>query len=155
MRRHLVRFGDTAQARPLVASVAVKIRKLKQALLRRGRRESAVRRAERLHRMAQQQWESFNADHPRGGNQWSPKEWARRRGRRLAVLEMRSIELAKAQERATQPALDAAERDILQQASELAQSCGELPAFVSPSVRRVPQVSRPGRPSRPSAPPSP
>jgi hypothetical protein len=154
VRRHVVRFGDTVQARPLVASVAVKIRTLKQALLRRGRRESAVRRADRLHHMAQQQWEGFNADHPREGSQWSPKEWAKRRGRRLAVLEMRSIELAKAQERATQPALDAAERDILQQASELAQSCGELPAFVAPSVRRVPEVPRPGPASRPSGPPS-
>ncbi len=154
VRRHVVRFGDTVQARPLVASVAVKIRTLKQALLRRGRGESAVRRADRLHHMAQQQWEGFNADHPREGSQWSPKEWAKRRGRRLAVLEMRSIELAKAQERATQPALDAAERDILQQVSELAQSCGELPAFVAPSVRRVREVPRPGPASRPSGPPS-
>jgi hypothetical protein len=152
VRRHVVRFGDTAQAHPLVAPVAVKIRSLKQALLRRGRRESAVRRADRLHHMAQQQWESFNADHPREGSQWSPKEWAKRRERRLAVLEMRSIELAKAQEMATQPALDAAESDILQQASELAQSCDEFPPFVSPSVRKDPLVPRPGPTSRPSAP---
>jgi hypothetical protein len=77
------------------------LKRFAAALVRFPKRLKAVRRAIRLRHMAEQAWDDFVASHPEPGVSWAAREWARRRGRRLAALEQRSAELAAAQAAAT------------------------------------------------------
>lgn len=77
------------------------LKRFAAALVRFPKRLKAVRRAIRLRHMAEQAWDDFVANHPEPGVSWTAREWARRRGRRLAALEQRSAELAAAQAAAT------------------------------------------------------
>lgn len=77
------------------------LKRFAAALVRFPKRLKAVRRAIRLRHMAEQAWDDFVANHPEPGVSWTAREWARRRGRRLATLEQRSAELAAAQAAAT------------------------------------------------------
>ncbi|HIE4123133.1 TPA: MobQ family relaxase [Stenotrophomonas maltophilia] len=77
------------------------LKRFAAALVRFPKRLKAVRRAIRLRHMAEQSWDDFVANHPEPGVSWTAREWARRRGRRLAALEQRSAELAAAQAAAT------------------------------------------------------
>ncbi|MCU1023368.1 MobA/MobL family protein [Stenotrophomonas maltophilia] len=73
------------------------LKRFAAALVRFPKRLKAMRRAIRLRHMAEQAWDDFVANHPEPGVSWTAREWARRRGRRLAALEQRSAELAAAQ----------------------------------------------------------
>jgi len=73
------------------------LKRFAAALVRFPKRLKAMRRAIRLRHMAEQAWDDFVASHPEPGVSWTAREWARRRGRRLAALEQRSAELAAAQ----------------------------------------------------------
>lgn len=77
------------------------LKRFAAALVRFPKRLKAMRRAIRLRHMAEQAWDDFVASHPEPGVSWTAREWARRRGRRLAALEQRSAELAAAQAAAT------------------------------------------------------
>jgi hypothetical protein len=77
------------------------LKRFAAALVRFPKRLKAMRRAIRLRHMAEQAWDDFVANHPEPGVSWTAREWARRRGRRLAAVELRSAELAAVQAAAT------------------------------------------------------
>ncbi|WP_228734809.1 hypothetical protein [Xanthomonas euvesicatoria] len=76
-------------------------------------------RAERLHHLAQHEWERFNTDYAMGTNGYSRPEWTQRRERRLAALEQRTTELEKARLRGSAKAQAEVDADILRKAVEL------------------------------------
>lgn len=92
---------DSKDYRSLLSRLLVGLRRFAAALARFPRRLEAVRRAVRLRHMAEQSWDDFVANHPEPGVPWAKGDWEKRRGRRLAALEQRSTELAKAQAAAT------------------------------------------------------
>jgi len=92
---------DSKDYRSILSRLLVGLRRFAAALARFPRRLEAVRRAVRLRHMAEQSWDDFVANHPEPGVPWSKGDWEKRRGRRLAALEQRSAELAKAQAAAT------------------------------------------------------
>lgn len=87
---------DSADLRKWLNGLVERLGRLKRSVLKFAQRSSAVGRAEKLFYLAEQAWEQFNGDHPRPDGEWSSQEWETRRGRRLAVLEKRTAELATA-----------------------------------------------------------
>ena len=130
-------------------------------MVRFPKRLKAVRRAVRLRHMAEQAWDDFVANHPEPGVSWTAREWARRRGRRLAALEQRSAELATAQAAATpeqeailakdlglrEECLEAASLTVLDRCSSPAEPAPEVSqAFQESTVAvHAPQSGRPPR----------
>lgn len=94
-------LGECKEHRSALNGLLLGLKRFAAALVRFPRRLKAVRRAIRLRHMAEQAWDDFVANHPEPGVSWTAREWARRRGRRLAALEQRSAELAAAQAAAT------------------------------------------------------
>lgn len=92
---------ECKEHRSALNALLLGLKRFGAALVRFPKRLKAVRRAIRLRHMAEQAWEDFVANHPEPGVSWTAREWARRRGRRLAALEQRSAELASAQAAAT------------------------------------------------------
>ncbi|MBM9913876.1 MULTISPECIES: MobA/MobL family protein [Stenotrophomonas] len=92
---------ECKEHRSALNALLLGLKRFGAALVRFPKRLKAVRRAIRLRHMAEQAWEDFVANHPEPGVSWTAREWARRRGRRLAALEQRSAELASAQSAAT------------------------------------------------------
>lgn len=88
---------DRVDLRRLLNKLVDGLGRLKRSVLKFAQRTSALGRAQRLFNLAEQGWEQFNGDHPRPNGEWSSEEWEKRRGRRLAVLEKRTAELAAAQ----------------------------------------------------------
>ncbi|WP_414613921.1 MobQ family relaxase [Stenotrophomonas muris] len=137
------------------------LKRFAAALVRFPRRLKAMRRAIRLRHMAEQAWDDFVASHPEPGVSWTAREWARRRGRRLAALEQRSAELAAAQAAVTpeqeailaedlrlrSECLEAASLTVLDRCSSPAEPTPELSrAFQESTVAvHAPQSGRPPR----------
>ncbi|NIJ78183.1 hypothetical protein FHT08_003303 [Xanthomonas campestris] len=87
-------FVDNADLRRGLDGLVERLGRLKRSAVKFAQRTSALGRAEKLFHLAEQAWEQFNGDHPRPDGEWSSQEWEKRRGRRLAVLEKRTAELA-------------------------------------------------------------
>ncbi|PPU49064.1 plasmid mobilization protein, partial [Xanthomonas dyei] len=87
---------DGVDVRRWLNVLVERLGRLKRSVVKFAQRTSALGRAEKLFHLAEQAWEQFNGDHPRPDGEWSSQEWEKRRGRRLAVLEKRTAELATA-----------------------------------------------------------
>lgn len=137
------------------------LKRFAAALVRFPKRLKAVRRAIRLRHMAEQSWDDFVANHPEPGVSWTAREWARRRGRRLAALEQRSAELAAAQAAATPEqevilaedlrrraeCLEAASLTALERCSRPAEAAPEASQAFHETTVAV-HAPQPGRPPR-------
>jgi hypothetical protein len=88
--------------------------------------------------MAEQSWDDFVANHPEPGVPWAKGDWEKRRGRRLAALEQRSMELAKAQAAATPEQEMACAQELVTRAEHLE---GVSQAFIE---RPSPRPEAPG-----------
>ncbi|MCC5043761.1 MULTISPECIES: MobA/MobL family protein [Xanthomonas] len=101
IRERVAAFADEARLRPDLNELLRRLRRFKAAAMRFARRLLAVRRAEKLHHMAENSWNDFVANSPEPGPSWMQGGWKQRRGRRLSTLEARSAELADARARVT------------------------------------------------------
>ncbi|PPT84094.1 plasmid mobilization protein [Xanthomonas arboricola pv. zantedeschiae] len=93
---HAATLLDSVDLRKWLNGLVEGLGRLKRSVMKFSQRTSALGRAEKLFHLAEQAWEQFNGDHPRPDGEWSSQEWETRRGRRLAVLEKRTAELATA-----------------------------------------------------------
>jgi hypothetical protein len=127
-RDALADVGETVAIRQWLTKAVLQVRALRNAVIGRSMRLLALGRAQRLHHIAQQEWERFNSDYPLGSACYSRPEWIRRRERRLSVLEQRTKELEKARLRGSDGALAEVDADVVRRASELESlaSPGEL-----------------------------
>ncbi|MCE4510394.1 MobA/MobL family protein [Xanthomonas hortorum] len=101
IRERVAAFADEARLRPDLNELLRRLRRFKAAAMKFARRLLAVRRAEKLHHMAENSWNDFVANNPEPGPSWMQGEWKQRRGRRLSILESRTAELADARTRVT------------------------------------------------------
>ncbi|MBB3819826.1 hypothetical protein FHT03_003017 [Xanthomonas arboricola] len=93
---HAAALRDGVDLRRWLNGLVEGLGRLKRSVLKFAQGMRNVGRAERLFHLAEQAWEQFNGDHPRPDGEWASQEWEKRRGRRLAVLEKRTAELAAA-----------------------------------------------------------
>nr|WP_263433151.1 MobA/MobL family protein [Xanthomonas oryzae] len=101
VRERVTAFAEVAQLRPDLNELLRRLRRFKAATMKFARRLLAVRRAEKLHHMAENAWHDFLANNPEPGTSWTQGDWKQRRGRRLSTLETRAAELADARARVT------------------------------------------------------
>ncbi|UZB14449.1 MobA/MobL family protein [Xanthomonas phaseoli pv. phaseoli] len=101
IREHVAAFAEEARLRPDLNELLRRLRRFKAAAMKFARRLLAVRRAEKLHHMAENAWHDFLANNPEPGTSWTQADWKQRRGRRLSTLEARAAELADARARVT------------------------------------------------------
>ncbi|MEN9161648.1 MobA/MobL family protein [Xanthomonas perforans] len=99
VRERVTAFAEAAQLRPDLNELLRRLRRFKAAAMKFARRLLAVRRAEKLHHMAENAWHDFLANNPEPGTSWTQGDWKQRRGRRLSTLEARAAELADARAR--------------------------------------------------------
>ncbi|MFA4295879.1 plasmid mobilization protein, partial [Xanthomonas perforans] len=99
IRERVTAFAEAAQLRPDLNELLRRLRRFKAAAMKFARRLLAVRRAEKLHHMAENAWHDFLANNPEPGTSWTQGDWKQRRGRRLSTLEARAAELADARAR--------------------------------------------------------
>ncbi|PPJ42331.1 MULTISPECIES: MobA/MobL family protein [unclassified Pseudoxanthomonas] len=121
LRNRIEAIGDDASLRRDLNGLLNGLGRLKRRLMRFSSRLAALRRAEQLFHMAEQSWERFDADFPRTGGVWSTQEWERRRARRLAALQKRTVELRGAREVTSDLAEAACEEEVLAAAAQLEQ----------------------------------
>ncbi|MBB4732498.1 MobQ family relaxase [Xanthomonas arboricola] len=133
----------TARAAALVDSVDLRrwlnglvqgLGRLKRSVLKFSQRTSALGRAQRLFHIAEQAWEQFNGDHPRPDGEWSSEEWEKRRGRRLAVLEKRTAELATARAAVSEQQWNDCENEIETRAAQVEQWSEAMLASPEPEI---------------------
>lgn len=147
---------DSKDYRTLLSRLLVGLRRFAAALTRFPRRLEAVRRAVRLRHMAEQSWDDFVANHPEPGVPWTKGDWEKRRGRRLAALEQRSAELAKAQAAATPEQEMACAQELATRAEHLESLSTGLVGRLTVQIegmQRAPAID--GRPDRNSDLPTP
>ena len=101
IRERVTAFSEAAQLRPDLNELLRRLRRFKAAAMKFARRLLAVRRAEKLHHMAENAWHDFLANNPEPGTSWTQGDWKQRRGRRLSTLEARAAELTDARARVT------------------------------------------------------
>ncbi|MFA1289699.1 hypothetical protein ACDJ03_18500 [Xanthomonas axonopodis pv. nakataecorchori] len=101
IRERVTAFAEAAQLRPDLNELLRRLRRFKAATMKFARRLLAVRRAEKLHHMAENAWHDFLANNPEPGTSWTQGDWKQRRGRRLSTLEARAAELTDARARVT------------------------------------------------------
>ncbi|WP_115512346.1 MULTISPECIES: MobA/MobL family protein [Xanthomonas] len=101
IRERVTAFAEEVRLRPDLNELLRRLRRFKVAAMKFARRLLAVRRAEKLHHMAENSWNDFVANNPEPGPSWMQGEWKQRRGRRLSTLESRTAELADARTRVT------------------------------------------------------
>ncbi|WP_017173599.1 MobA/MobL family protein, partial [Xanthomonas phaseoli] len=99
IRERVAAFAEEARLRPDLNELLRRLRRFKAAAMKFARRLLAVRRAEKLHHMAENAWHDFLANNPEPGTSWTQGDWKQRRGRRLSTLEARAAELADARAR--------------------------------------------------------
>ncbi|MEA9761812.1 MobA/MobL family protein [Xanthomonas campestris] len=101
IRERVTAFAEEARLRPDLNELLRRLRRFKATAMKFARRLLAVRRAEKLHHMAENAWHDFLANNPEPGTSWTQGDWKQRRGRRLSTLEARAAELADARARVT------------------------------------------------------
>nr|WP_244667850.1 MobA/MobL family protein [Xanthomonas sp. D-99] len=88
IRERVTAFAEAAQLRPDLNELLRRLRRFKAATMKFARRLLAVRRAEKLHHMAENAWHDFLANNPEPGTSWTQGDWKQRRGRRLSTLDV-------------------------------------------------------------------
>lgn len=101
IRERVTAFAEEARLRPDLNELLRRLRRFKATAMKFAQRLLAVRRAEKLHHMAENSWHDFLANNPEPGTSWTHGDWTQRRGRRLSTLEARAAELADARARVT------------------------------------------------------
>ncbi len=127
----LASFVDEVPFVVYVREMLRRLKALKRDITRFARREGTEKRALRLFHQAQIALESFDAEPTKAGI-WSRREWAKRRTRRVAAVELREKELKTARQ-ATAPE---AERSYKERASVSAQALEDWSRDdVAPQIR--------------------
>lgn len=90
-------FAHTAAFRADVRLLVRALKKLKHDVLRFHRKMTTEDRAAHVLSQAQLELARFDQQHPHPGL-WTPREWAKRRRRRVVAVEARKLELAAAHE---------------------------------------------------------
>nr|WP_283161286.1 hypothetical protein [Xanthomonas nasturtii] len=119
IRERVAAFAEEARLRPDLNELLRRLRRFKAAAMKFARRLLAVRRAEKLHHMAENSWSDFVSNNPEPGPSWMQGEWKQRRGRRLGTLEARATELADARARVTPEEQALCEREASASAAHL------------------------------------
>ncbi|MFA1732056.1 hypothetical protein [Xanthomonas campestris] len=119
IRERVAAFAKEARLRPDLNELIRRLRRFKAAAMKFARRLLAVRRAEKLHHMAENAWHDFLANNPEPGTSWTQGDWKQRRGRRLSTLEARAAELADARARVTPEEQCLCEKEASASASHL------------------------------------
>ena len=101
IRERVAAFAEEARLRPDLNELLRRLRRFKAETMKFTRRLLAVRRAEKLHHMAENSWNDFVANNPEPGPSWMQGDWKQRRGRRLNTLESRTAELSEVRARVT------------------------------------------------------
>ncbi|WP_115048868.1 MobA/MobL family protein [Xanthomonas arboricola] len=123
---HAATLRDSVDLRRWLNGLVEGLGRLKRSVLKFAQRTSALGRAEKLFHLAEQAWEQFNGDHPRPDGEWASQEWEKRRGRRLAVLEKRTAELAAARAAASEERWNDCENEIELRTAEVEQWSEEV-----------------------------
>ncbi|ASL00163.1 hypothetical protein [Xanthomonas citri] len=123
---HAAALLDSVDLRRWVNGLVEGLGRLKRSVLKFAQRTNALGRAQRLFHLAEQAWEQFSGDHPRPDGEWAAQEWEKRRGRRLAVLEKRTAELAAARAAASEERWNDCENEIEVRAAEVEQWSAEV-----------------------------
>ncbi|KER82151.1 plasmid mobilization protein [Xanthomonas arboricola pv. celebensis] len=119
IRERVTAFAEEVRLRPDLNELVRRLRRFKAAAMKFARRLLAVRRAEKLHHMAENAWHDFLANNPEPGPSWMQGDWTQRRGRRLSALEARAAELADARARVTPEEQALCEKDASASAAHL------------------------------------
>ncbi|MEA0763554.1 MobA/MobL family protein [Xanthomonas campestris] len=127
-------FVDNADLRRGLDGLVERLGRLKLSVVKFAQRTSALWRAEKLFHLAEQAWEQFNGDHPRPDGEWAAQEWEKRRGRRLAVLEKRTAELATARAAVSEQRWNDYENEIEIRAAQVEQWSEAMLASPEPEI---------------------
>ncbi|MCE4551942.1 MobA/MobL family protein [Xanthomonas hortorum] len=138
---HAATLRDSIDLRRWLNGLVERLGRLKRSVLKFAQRSSAVGRAEKLFHLAEQAWEQFNGDHPRPDGDWSTQEWEKRRGRRLAVLEKRTVELETARAAVSEQRWNDYENEIEIRAAQVEQWSEAI--LASPEFDSVPRSVAP------------
>ncbi|KOB04167.1 plasmid mobilization protein, partial [Xanthomonas arboricola] len=128
------RLLDSIDLRRWLNGLVERLGRLKRSVLKFAQRTSAFGRAEKLFHLAEQAWEQFNGDHPRPDSEWASQEWEKRRGRRLAVLEKRTAELATARAAVSEQQWNDYENEIEIRAAQVEQWSEAMLASPEPQI---------------------
>ncbi len=134
-------FVDNADLRRGLDGLVERLGRLKRSMVKFAQRTSALGRAKKLFHLAEQAWEQFNGGHPRPDGEWSSQEWETRRGRRLAVLEKRTAELATARAAVSEQRWNDDENEIEIRAAQVEQWSEAM--LASPEFDSVPRSVAP------------
>ncbi|MEB2233412.1 MobA/MobL family protein [Xanthomonas campestris pv. campestris] len=118
---HAAALLDSVDLRRWLNGLVEGLGRLKRSVLKFAQRTNALGRAQRLFHLAEQAWEQFSGDHPRPDGEWAAQEWEKRRGRRLAVLEKRTAELATARSAVSEQRWNDDENEIEIRAAQVEQ----------------------------------
>ncbi|CAD0363591.1 MULTISPECIES: MobA/MobL family protein [Xanthomonas] len=127
-------FVDNADLRRGLDGLVERLGRLKRSMVKFAQRTSALGRAKKLFHLAEQAWEQFNGDHPRPDGEWSSQEWEKRRGRRLALLEKRTAELATARSAVSEQRWNDDENEIEIRAAQVEQWSEAMLASPEPEI---------------------
>ncbi|AKU50151.1 MobQ family relaxase [Xanthomonas arboricola] len=131
---HASTLLDSIDLRRWLNGLVERLGRLKRSVLKFAQRTSAFGRAEKLFHLAEQAWEQFNGDHPRPDSEWASQEWEKRRGRRLAVLEKRTAELATARAAVSEQQWNDYENEIEIRAAQVEQWSEAMLASPEPQI---------------------
>ncbi|MEQ7776329.1 MobQ family relaxase [Xanthomonas hortorum] len=132
---HAATLRDSVDLHRWLNGLVERLGRLKRSVLKFAQRTSSLGRAEKLFHLAEQAWEQFNGDHPRPDGEWTSQEWEKRRGRRLAVLEKRTAELATARAAVSEQRWNDYENEIEIRTAEVEQWSEEV--LASPQLETV------------------
>lgn len=152
---HASTLLDSVDLRRWLNGLVERLGRLKRSVLKFAQRTSALGRAEKLFHMAEQAWEQFNGDHPRPDGEWSSQEWEKRRGRRLAVLEKRTAELATARAAVSEQRWNDDENEIEIRAAQVEQWSEAMLARPEPEIVHGSVASIDATPAMPKPSPMP
>ncbi|NHF68067.1 MobQ family relaxase [Xanthomonas hortorum] len=148
-------FVDNADLRRGLDGLVERLGRLKRSMVKFAQRTSALGRAKKLFHLAEQAWEQFNGDHPRPDGEWSSQEWEKRRGRRLAVLEKRTAELATARAAVSEQRWNDYENEIEIRAAQVEQWSEAMLASPEPEIVHGSVASIDATPAMPKPSPMP
>ncbi|WP_126965629.1 MobA/MobL family protein [Xanthomonas arboricola] len=152
---HASTILDSIDLRRWLNGLVERLGRLKRSVLKFAQRTSSLGRADKLFHLAEQAWEQFNGDHPRPDGEWSSQEWETRRGRRLAVLEKRTAELATARAAVSEQRWNDDENEIENRAAQVEQWSEAMLASPKPEIVHGSVASIDAAPALPKPSPTP
>ncbi|CAD0331524.1 MobA/MobL family protein [Xanthomonas hortorum pv. gardneri] len=152
---HIATFGDSVDLRRWLNGLVERLGRLKRSVVKFAHGMRNMGRTKKLFHLAEQAWEQFNGDHPLPDGDWSSQEWEKRRGRRLAVLEKRTAELATARAAVSEQRWNDYENEIEIRAAQVEQWSEAMLASPEPEIVHGSVASIDATPAMPKPSPMP